>query len=280
LNILRPKQWTKNLFIFAVPIAAGKILQIDVLINTLIAILLFSLVSSSIYILNDIQDLDLDKKHPIKSNRPLASGALSLKRAYLYFIIVAVIGLGGATLFSRELFILFTLYFSLQILYIYSFKHIPILDLFTISFGFLIRAISGGLISDIPISQWFLAVTFSGALFIISGKRYSELINFPNSDARPVLKKYSEHFLKVIWSTSMNTCIIFYSLWAIELGNEFKDNLALLSTIPFAFLIFQLSNNIQRGKAEFPEEEIFQNKQVLVSIILWVFIFMSRIYLG
>ncbi len=280
MDILRPRQWSKNLFIFAVPLAAGQIFQIDVLINTVITIILFSFVSSSIYILNDIRDIDLDRNHPIKSNRPLPSGVLTIKVAYFYFITVLALGLGGAVLFSRKLFILFLVYLGLQILYIFIFKHIPILDLFTISFGFVIRALSGGLVSEIPVSQWFLAVTFSGALFVISGKRFSELVNIPNSGTRPVLKKYSVPFLQVIWTTSLNISLVFYALWAIELGNGFKDNLALLSALPFAALLFQLSRKIQGGAAEFPEEEFFQNKDVLVPLFLWALIFMIRVYVG
>ena len=152
------------------------------------------------------------------------------------------------------------------------------MDIFIIASGFVIRAITGGYVSNIFISQWFLSVVFSLALLVISGKRYSELINPLNLGTRVVLKDYSPEMLKTIWMLSLNCSVIFYTLWAIELNNEYKDYLALVSVLPLIAILLIFTRLLDKGNLEAPEEIILRNKGILFSGFIWLAIFLFRIY--
>ena len=278
INILRPKQWIKNLLVLAVPLSAGKINQIEILLNSVLAIVVFCAISSSIYILNDINDIDFDRKHPLKSKRPIANGKIKKEQALLLFVFISGFGFSLSLIFSRELFYIIILYFMLQLSYIYKFKNMLLLDIFIISCGFVIRAIAGGYISNIFISQWFLSVTFSLALLVISGKRYSELMNPLNSGTRKVLNDYSPEMLKTIWLMALNCSVIFYTLWAIELNNEVNDYLALVSVLPFIAILLIFTRYLEKNNLEAPEEIFLRNKGVLFSGFMWLAVFLFRIY--
>jgi decaprenyl-phosphate phosphoribosyltransferase len=278
LEILRPKQWIKNLLVLAVPLSAGKIFQIDILLNSAVSIVVFCAISSSIYILNDINDFSFDRKHPLKSKRPIANGKIKKSQALFLFTILVSFGFTSSLIFSRELFYITALYFFLQLNYVYKFKNIFLIDMFIISCGFVIRAVAGGYVSNIEISQWFLLVIFSLALLIISGKRYSELMNPLNSGTRIVLNFYSPEMLKTIWSMSLNCSVVFYTLWAIELGNEDNDYLALVSVVPFIAILLIFIRILEKGNLEAPEEIILKDRAVLFSGFVWLSIFLIRIY--
>lgn len=278
IKILRPKQWIKNLLILAVPLSAGKIIQLDILLNSVLSIVVFCAISSSVYILNDIKDFDFDRKHPLKSKRPIANGKIKKNQALYIVAILASFGFSLSLIFSRDLFYITSLYFLLQLSYIYKFKNTFLIDIFIVASGFVIRAITGGYVSNIYISQWFLSVIFSLALLVISGKRYSELINPLNLGTRVVLKDYSLEMLKIIWMLSLNCSVIFYTLWAIELNNEVKDYLALVSVLPLIAILLIFTRLLEKGNLEAPEEIILRNKGILFSGFMWLAVFLFRIY--
>ena len=212
---MRPKQWLKNLLVFAAPLAAGSIFQPDVFWPSVAAFVAFCLMSSATYLLNDVRDVGADRAHPTKRERPVARGDLSVGLALgvagaLAIIAMAIafavnLGLAGVLL----AYALFTTSYSLFL------KHEPVIELALLAMGFLLRAIAGGVASDLPISQWFLIVAGFGSLFMAAGKRFSELdrslratdgAGSPSStdhaSARRSLSGYTSAYLRFVWGMS------------------------------------------------------------------------------
>jgi 4-hydroxybenzoate polyprenyltransferase len=171
IKAIRPKQATKNLFVFAAIIFAGKLTNRTLLLQTLLAFVLFTAVSGSIYLLNDILDVEQDRLHPKKRNRPIASGSLPVELAMVGAVLLAIAGVGiGFSL--RPLFgAVLSAYLVLQIAYCFSLKHIVLLDVFAIAIGFVLRTVAGGLATHIPISHWLTLCSLQLALFLGFGKR-------------------------------------------------------------------------------------------------------------
>ena len=220
LQLVRPRQWVKNLLVFAVPLASKDILEAEVFRNSVIAFVCFTLISASVYIWNDIRDVESDRLHPLKASRPIARGAIQVKTAIVAMFVLMALGMGLSFWFTNKN-MLYTLigYLIIQSSYQIWFKKVALLDLFCISMGFVLRAISGGLASDIDMSAWFIAVTASAALFFISTKRYSELVfSDLHFKTRSVLESYTDSFLRLIWTSSLSTSIIFYALWSTEIA--------------------------------------------------------------
>lgn len=276
IKALRPKQWTKNLLIFAVPISAGKVFDQKILLDCTIIFILFCAASSAIYLYNDILDQEFDKRHPIKSRRPIALGTISVRTAYITMVLILATYLPIAYIFSVSIFKLLVIFFLFQILYIFKFKNIILVDLFVISLIFTLRAIAGGLATNLYISPWFLTVTFSIALFIICSKRYSELLNTKGKETRKVLRTYTAYYLNVILQVSLTCTIVFYVLWAIEMSVQPHNQFALFSVIPFALLLFSILKLTQKGGLEFPEDIVLRDKNILFYGLFWIIFFMLR----
>ncbi|HEU5484316.1 MAG TPA: decaprenyl-phosphate phosphoribosyltransferase, partial [Microlunatus sp.] len=175
VRAMRPRQWVKNLLVVLAPLAAGRLFEPAVLGGVALAFVAFCLVSSAVYLLNDIRDVDEDRLHPRKRFRPIAAGELGVPVATA---LAAVLGVGGLTLgfwVDRGLGITLAVYVVIQVLYSTVLKHLPVIDLAVVSSGFLLRAIAGGVAVGVPLSQWFLLVASFGSLFMVAGKRYSEL---------------------------------------------------------------------------------------------------------
>src|SRR5690606_7492511 len=164
LRTARPRQWIKNLLVLAAPLAAGVLLEAEVLPRVLAAAGLMILASASIYLINDVADAEADRNHPTKQSRPVASGELSPTVAVASATVFAAGALAGSFGLSNDLGIAVTVYLALQVGYVLGLKHEPVLDLAVVSSGFLLRAIAGGVAADVPLSQWFLIVAAFGSL--------------------------------------------------------------------------------------------------------------------
>src|SRR3954453_21905781 len=173
---MRPRQWIKNVLVFSAPLAAGRLFEKDVLVASLLAFVSFCLVSGAVYLINDIRDVEEDRQHPRKQFRPIAAGELRTSTAWTLATVVGVAGVAIGYLTGIGLGVTVTVYLLLQIGYSSFLKHQPIVDLAMVAAGFLLRAIAGGVAYGLPLSQWFLLVASFGSLFMVSGKRYSEMI--------------------------------------------------------------------------------------------------------
>lgn len=272
----RPKQWIKNFFIFAPLIFSQNLFEIPLLIKSVIAFAAFCLLSSSLYILNDIRDLDEDRHHPIKSKRPLASGKIRQTQAWTAFGILLVSSVAVSILFLNQQFLVAALiYVILQFSYSFGLKHVIILDVFIIAAGFIIRVIAGGFAINVLISHWLLICTLLLALFLALSKRRHEMILL-GEDAinhRPILKEYSPYLLDQMIAVVTASTIIAYCLYTISEETIARfGTYELIYTVPFVLYgIFRYLYLIHRkSEGGSPEALILKDKPLLIDVFLWV----------
>ncbi|MDN5933812.1 MAG: decaprenyl-phosphate phosphoribosyltransferase, partial [Pseudonocardia sp.] len=204
LKTMRPRQWVKNVLVLAAPFAAGSLFAPGIGVQLVVAFVAFSLAASGIYLVNDAKDVEADRAHPTKRNRPIAAGIVPPVVA----LVVAVVLLAGALalslLASVQLLVLLAVYIGVQLAYCFWLKHQPVLDICIVASGFLLRAIAGGAATGIGLSQWFLLVAGFGSLFMVAGKRYAEMMLAEKTGAkiRKSLESYSASYLRFVWGLS------------------------------------------------------------------------------
>ena len=271
----RPKQWIKNLLVFAVPLASGDLLDREVFVKTVISAVAFTAISAATYLFNDISDVEEDRLHSTKKLRPIAAGTLTIGSARLVSGVLVLLSIGlVAGVGAWNLGLVLFGYSLLQVMYQGFLKKTALFDLVAVAAGFLLRAVAGGVASAILISPWFLTVTFCAALFMISGKRYSELINQGSTKGtRSALLKYSEQYLHLIWTSSMVMTIVFYLLWSVEIGSKGNGWLVLSTSIPFALAILLYAQHVDGGKAESPENVVFDDRRIQLMGGIWIILF-------
>lgn len=284
LRLLRPTQWSKNLFIFAPLIFAQKFFVVSLVLKTCTAFIIFCFLSSSMYILNDVLDAEKDRYHPKKSRRPIASGKIKIKSAIIIFIILSLLSLISSFLLNKTFFLAALIYAMLQIFYSLKLKHLAIIDVFVIAAGFFIRVISGGLVIEIPLSSWLLICTFLLALFLAMSKRRYELVLLESnaSNHRHVLKDYSPYFLDQMIAVVTASIFVAYCLYTVseETVEKFGTRYLIISTPFVLYGIFRYLYLIhQKGKGGSPEELIIKDKALLVNISLWILSIFAVIYI-
>ncbi|HJZ10740.1 MAG TPA: decaprenyl-phosphate phosphoribosyltransferase [Acidobacteriota bacterium] len=280
---LRPYQWTKNLVIFAALVFAKELLNVQHLLIATAAFLDFCFLSGAVYVLNDVVDYKHDRFHPIKRQRPIASGRLSRSFAASAGIFLFISSLVTAYLIDRQFFIIALLYTLVTFGYTYYFKNIAILDVMAISLGFVLRAIAGGAVIHVEASFWLLLCTFLLALFLALSKRRHELV-FLSEDAvkhRTNLAEYSPYLLDQMIGVVTASCVIAYTLYTVSAETIAKfqtDKLSL--TIPFViFGIFRYLYLIhQRKEGGTPSLHLISDKPLLISIVLWVIACVTIVY--
>ncbi len=272
VRALRPKQWVKNVLVFAAPMAAGSALRWNVLGPTLAALGAFALVSSAVYLLNDVRDVAEDRQHPRKRFRPIAAGEVSVPTALVVCAVVLTAGLAIGFATRLALGGVLVAYVVLQLGYTLALKHQPIVDLAIVALGFLLRAIAGGVASGIPLSQWFLLVASFGSLFMVAGKRYSEIVQLgAEAGTRPSLSSYTPGYLRFVWQFAAVLVVAFYSLWAFDQRNVALRGIpwAWVSIAPFALGILTYARTIDSGEAGEPESAI-HDRVLIVLGLLWL----------
>ncbi len=272
---LRPKQWLKNLFIFAPLIFSQNVLQWPLLQRTLLGFLAFCLLSGAVYIFNDLRDLEEDKHHPLKSRRPLASGRLKKSHAWIAFILTGAGSLALSYALSPKFFAAALVYFILQTAYSLGLKHIVILELFIIAAGFVLRVVAGGLIIDVSLSPWLLICTFLLALFLAMSKRRHELVLLEDDAQahRPILKEYSPLLLDQMISVVTASTVVAYCLYTISDETVAKFGTTnLIFTVPFVIYgIFRYLYLVhQKNLGGSPEALILKDRPLLMTLILWI----------
>ena len=242
IRIARLRQWMKNLLVFAAPAAAGMLLHEHVLVQALIGFSIFCITSSGVYFINDSIDAEADRWHPLKRNRPIAAGRVSVPMAIAVGTILLTVGISLGFLVSGwHLGLVVVLYVAITIAYSLWLKNEPVIDLFAVASGFVLRGIAGGVATGIPLSEWFLLVISFGALLIVTGKRCSEHQDLGDDRGyhRPILNKYSLQFLDYIKTLSSAVTVTAYCLWAFEKAS-YQPHSAIwfqLSIIPFVIAI-------------------------------------------
>ncbi|MET0768003.1 MAG: decaprenyl-phosphate phosphoribosyltransferase [Aeromicrobium sp.] len=275
----RPRQWVKNLLVVAAPLAAGVIDDPAALRAIAAAFVAFTLAASAVYLLNDVMDVEDDRRHPTKRRRPIAAGELSSRAALVAAVVAAggSIGLGMAV--DTDLGVTLIVYLVIQVAYAVWLKDQPVVDLAIVSGGFLLRAIAGGVAVDVPLSQWFLLVASFGSLFMVAGKRYSELHSLGSTGGtRRTLQLYSESYLRFVWSLAAAVTITAYSLWAFEIAGDSGVNWQAISIAPFVMGLLRYAVDVDRGLAGEPEEAVLRDPVLQVIVAVWLVLFAIGVY--
>jgi decaprenyl-phosphate phosphoribosyltransferase len=278
----RPRQWAKNVLVFVAPFTAAQITNGGVLVDALVAFVAFSLVASSVYLINDAIDVEADRAHPTKRNRPIAAGIVPVPAAYAAAVVFFAAGLAISFLASPQLAIVLGVYEAVQLGYCFGLKHQPVVDLAIVGSGFLMRAIAGGVAAGIALSQWFLLVTAFGSLFMVAGKRYAEIMLFERTGAkiRASLKKYSASYLRFVWATAAAILIMSYSLWAFTLREGAHGSIwPMISMVPFVIAVLRYAVDVDGGTAGEPEEIVLKDRVLQILGVLWVVTLAVTFYL-
>ena len=307
LHSARPRQWIKNFALYAALVFSGFFFyapdnEAPYFVTVTIAFVVFSLLTSAIYIINDIVDAEADRLHPFKSKRPIASGQLPIPIA-VYAVIVCLCAVLLASFWFTPFFQLMLLtYFFLQILYAKVTKHIPILDVLTIAAGFLVRVYAGAVVVNLHTNVWFLLTVISASLFLAVGKRQSERTLLKGKEAdlggtRKTLKHYSERLLDQYTGMFANATWLTYSLFAFQLENitpqgsflrlftilpkTLQSQKLLMLTVPV--VIFGVMRYLQLvyedNEGESPEKVVLRDVPLITAIVLFAMITMTVIYL-
>jgi decaprenyl-phosphate phosphoribosyltransferase len=273
VRAMRPRQWMKNVLVFTAPLAAGRLFEGPVLRDAAFAFVAFCLVSATVYLINDVRDVEEDRLHPRKRFRPIASGELNPAAALVLATVTGVLGFVLGFLTSWQLGLTLTIYLVVQVLYSAFLKHLPVVDLAIVSSGFLLRAIAGGVATGIPLSQWFLLVAAFGSFFMIAGKRYSELKTVgADAGTRRSLLRYSESYLRFAWMLAAVMVLISYSLWAFENRGAGPVGLpwTAISIAPFTLGLMQYALEVDTGNAGEPEDVVLHDRVLQAIGLVWI----------
>lgn len=270
VRLLRPKQWTKNLLLFAALLFSFEEIRTETILATLLGFILISLVAGCVYILNDYVDRDRDRQHPVKKFRPMASGQVNPTHALLFGIILLTLSVGTAFVMNPLFGVLCVVYFLLNVSYSFVLKHLVILDMMTIAAGFVLRAIAGGVLIHVPFTPWFLICTMLLSLFLAIGKRRNELTLLEGNTGshRKVLDNYSITLLDQFNTIVTTATIISYSLFTFTSDRSIH----LMWTIPLViygmFRYLYLIHMKNQGGS--PDRVLFEDKPILITVTLYV----------
>lgn len=288
LKLLRVEQWVKNLFVFVPLFFSGNIKNLDLLTKSVFAFIIFSLAASVVYILNDYNDIEADRKHPEKRKRPLASGAISKPQAIGIFtgLVIADIALVffAQAYFQENLWKFATIvgfYFVMNLAYTFKLKHVPIIDISIIAIGFVLRVLAGGYMTGISISQWAILLTFVLALVLAIGKRRGELINAQVSGkTRRALDGYNVQFADIALSISVTLAIMCYLMFTLSPEVQARFHSRVFYTVIFVVFAFlrYLQQTLVYNRTESPTKIVYRDRYIQITLLLWVAAFLIQIY--
>ena len=275
LITMRPKQWIKNMVVFAALIFSQKLFEPHTFLISFLAFFLFCLIASSVYLFNDVIDREEDKQHPFKKLRPVASGSLSTTTAVTSAALLAIVSLGVAVLVDGWFSVILATYYAINLAYSKYLKHVVIIDVMVIALGFVLRAVGGAVIINVEISPWLIICTTLLALFLGFGKRRHELVTM-NEEAqnhRPILSEYSPYFLDQMISVLTASTVVAYALYTMSADVQAKLHTSHLNlTIPFVlygiFRYLYLIHQKKRGGS--PTSVLFTDRPLLINIVLWM----------
>ncbi len=283
LTLLRPKHWIKNLFLFAPIFFSGQLFAKENFFDLILGFIAFSLTASSIYIINDLQDIEADQKHPEKCKRPLASGAISKNHALILFLICVLAGFVLAFFIKPKFLFILGLYFFMNIGYSFGLKNISILDILIVAAGFVLRIKAGGAIAVIAISHWLMIMVFLLALFMAIAKRRDDILIKLSSgrDMRKAVKGYNLDFLNVCLALVSAVIIVAYLMYTVSpeviqrLGTY---KLYYTSLFVIAGLMRYLQLTYVEKNSGSPTKLLYKDRFLQITILLWVISFYFLIY--
>ena len=275
LKEMRVHHYLKNLLVFVPLACSGQFFNIGKLIASIYAFLSFCFISSAIYFINDIRDIEKDRNHPTKCNRPIAAGQISVKSAIVFTVfLIAVAIVFNVLCFNIYSSLLLLLYFAINLGYSFGLKNIPLLDIAILVAGFLIRALYGSVVTDIQISNWLYLVIISVAFYLGLGKRRNELTK-QGEDTRKVIKKYPFAFLDNNMYMCMALIFVFYALWTVdEKTIAVYHTSGLIWTVPVVMLIFMKYSLTVEGNSDGDPVEVLIHDKVLVGLCVLYLILM------
>ncbi len=279
----RPKQWAKNVLVFAAPGAAGVLDNGDFLVPTIAMFVSFCMVASGGYFWNDLLDVDQDRNHPTKRFRPIASGAIPLNVARLTGTVLLLGGVAVALLASWKACVAAAAYVALTASYSAVLKHIAVVDLIAVAAFFVLRAIGGAVAADVPMSTWFLLTTSFASLFIVSGKRFAELREVgDDAQTRATLDQYTLRYLRDVVSISLAAAMVSYCIWAFDTKEIAGTTWPFyeLSIVPMATALLRYLLILEQGHGSAPEEIFLADRTMQVLGVVWVVVFGLGVYVS
>jgi len=276
-KLLRPQQWIKNVFIFAGLIFSRQFYYAESIITSIFAFLIFSLLSSGVYVINDILDYEEDKIHPVKSKRPIAAGRIKKENAWIISALLIFAAYVLAFFISNSFFYTCLVYSCMMVLYSLKVKHLVILDVLFVAIGYVLRAIAGAVAINVEISSWLLLCTLLLALFIVVSKRRTEIVLLGEEAVkhRKILFHYSIDMLNQMIAIVTSACIVSYCLYTLapETVSKFHTR-DLIFTVPFVIYgIFRyLFLTYKKQKADIPEKLLIKDLPLQICIISWVIV--------
>jgi decaprenyl-phosphate phosphoribosyltransferase len=283
IALLRPAQWTKNFLLLAPLFFAGQVFQKEAWLSLVFGMIAFSLAASSIYILNDYFDAELDRLHPLKRLRPLASGAISPPPAIALAALLLLVSMSIALWIRDSFAMLLAIYALLNLAYSYKLKHIPIVDLTILSSGFILRILAGGWIADVAVSKWILMMTFLSSLFIGLAKRRDDLVQegIAGKNIRPAMDGYNSEFLQSAMSICASVLIVAYILFTVIDDPSKKihqENLYLTSVFVILSVLRYLQLCLVEKKSGNPVKVFSSDYFLQLNLLLWLISFAWLLY--
>lgn len=279
MRALRPRQWLKNVLVLAAPLASGQLFHARVFWPAIGAVVAFCLVASAVYLVNDARDVEEDRRHPKKRFRPIAAGELRIPVAIAMAVVIAAVSIVGGFLIATKLGVVLVIYLALQVCYSQWFKHQPVLDLAMVSSGFLLRAVAGGAAAGLALSQWFLLVASFGSLFMVSGKRFSEMRSLgAEAGTRKALDRYTESYLRFVWIFSTTITVMAYALWALQMDGPGSHNWHSISIAPLVLALLRYAIHIDAGEAGAPEDIVLGDRVLQVLGLIWIVLFCLGVF--
>jgi decaprenyl-phosphate phosphoribosyltransferase len=287
VKAMRPRQWVKNVLVLAAPLAAaghdhGHRYDYGQLgIQVSVAFVVFSLAASAVYLINDVRDVEADREHPTKRFRPIAAGVVPEWLAYALAVALAVASLALAHWLKPNLAVVMVVYIGMQLGYCFGLKHQAVMDICIVSSAYLLRAIAGGVATDIHLTQWFLLMMAFGSLFMVAGKRYAELQLAERTGAkiRKALESYTSTYLRFVWTLSATAVVMCYGLWAFERDHGSAGWFA-VSMVPFTIAILRYAVDVDGGLAGEPEEIALRDRVLQLLFVAWIATLGAAVVLG
>jgi len=286
LRTARPKQWAKNLLVFAAPAAAGVLDEAGPLADAVVAFGAFCLAASGTYFLNDVADREADRRHPTKRDRPIASGVVAPATGAVVGVALIVGGVALGLLADWHLSVTVAIYVAVTTAYSHWLKHVVILDVVAVAAGFVLRAIGGATATGVPVSDWFFIVTSFGSLFVVTGKRQGEVGDLAEeegdaADVRATLGEYTEDYLAYLRTISSAVMFMAYCVWAFETADAASGSIPWfeLSILPFVVAVLRYSLLLDRGEGGTPEELFFRDRPLQLAGLVWAAVYGTAVYL-
>ena len=288
LQLMRPGQWTKNLFVLAGLVFGLKLTDPSSVLVAVLGLACFCLVSSAVYIYNDIHDRNEDRIHPTKKTRPLASGRVSVASAGLFATLLLAVGLAGGLALDRGFLAMMVLYVLLQGAYTHWLKHATLLDVIAIGLGFVLRAVAGALLVHVVISHWLVLCTFTLCLFLGFSKRRCELNSLAEQDAghaarhRRTLAEYTPELLNHMTTLTAGIAVVSFMLYATDKRTlEVFGTNYLVYTLPLVvYAIFRLALLVEHGRVDGPTAVVLRDRPFQAAIVLWALAALIILYRG